>query len=404
MRKPIFFLLICLCSNVLVAQAAQRKTNKSAPAINYAEEIDKCIKSYNLDEASDLIEKWETSLKKAKKEHPAELETLRTRILNTRNLLERVEDINLITSFQIDAKDFFRNYMLSPDAGELLASTELPEGYAAASPTVVYRPQNGKELFWAANGKNGTTQIVSCQILDDGTTTAPTPIGEEINDGSNTNYPFLLDDGFTIYYASDGESSLGGYDIYMTRRSPDGELLQPQNIGMPYNSPYNDYMMVIDEARNLGWWVSDREQVDGKLTVYVFQPSQTRINHSPDDESLADVALLTGRKGSGNLESYLEKDIPGTPTEAEFVMPLAGGKVYTSMSQFRNKGAAKSMESLLLAQDKISEMQTLLDSLRIRYAKGDKKVAQEIINLEKRIDKAMEDALVLSNKIIQAEK
>lgn len=404
MRKAIIYILIGLCSNALSTQAAQRKNNKPAQSINYAEEIDKCINTYNLDEASNLIEKWEAFLKKAKKEHTAELETLRSRILNTRNQLERVEEINLITSFQIDAEDFFRNYMLSPDAGELLDITELPDGYAAASPTVVYRPQNGKELFWAANGKNGKTQIVSCQILDDGTTTPPTSIGEEINDGSNTNYPFLLDDGFTIYYASDGESSLGGYDIYMTRRNPDGELLQPQNIGMPYNSPYNDYMMVIDDARNLGWWVSDREQVDGKLTVYVFQPSQTRINHSPDDEDLADVALLVGRKGSGDLDSYLEKNAPTVPVETEFVMPLAGGKVYTSMLQFRNKAAAKSMESLLLIQDNITDMQNLLDKLRLRYAKGDKKVAKEIVNLEKRIDKANEEAFALSNKIIQAEK
>lgn len=404
MRKALIYILIGLCSNALSAQAAQRKTSKPTQSINYAEEIDKCINTYNLDEASSLIEKWEASLKKARKEHPAELETLRSRILNTRNQLERVEEINLITSFQIDAEDFFRNYMLSPDAGELLDATALPDGYAAASHTVVYRPQNGKELFWAANGKNGNTQIVSCQILDDGTTTAPISIGEEINDGSNTNYPFLLDDGFTIYYASDGESSLGGYDIYMTRRSPDGELLQPQNIGMPYNSPYNDYMMVIDDARNLGWWVSDREQVDGKLTVYVFQPSQTRINHSPDDEDLADVALLNGRKGSGSLESYLEKDIPSASAKAEFVISLADGKVYTSISQFRNKAAAKSMESLLLMQDNITEMQILLDKLRTRYAKGDKKVAQEILNLEKRIDKATEDAFALSNKIIQTEK
>lgn len=404
MRKHLIYILLCLCTNVLMVQAAPRKPKKAAETINYPEEIKKCINGYKLDEASDLIEKWETALTKAKKERPAEMETLRTRILNTRNQLERVEDLNLITSFQIDADDFFRNYLLSPDAGELLDVIELPDGYAATSPTVVYRPQSGKELFWAAPGKDGKSQIVRCQILDNGTPTAPESIGKEINDGSNTNYPFVLDDGLTIYYASDGESSLGGYDIYMTRRSPEGDLLQSQNIGMPYNSPYNDYMMVIDDARNLGWWVSDREQVEGKLTVYVFRPSQTRVNHSPDGDDLADAALLRGIKGSGDLDSYLEKDVPDLVPDIEFEMPMAGGKVYTSMSQFRNKSAAKAMEDLLLMQDEIAEMQALLDKLRTRYAKGDKKVAKEILALESRIDKASEDAFVLSNKIVKMEK
>ena len=34
---------------------------------------------------------------------------------------------------------------------------------------------------------------------------------------------------------------------------------------MPFNSPYNDYMYVIDEYNNLGWFASDRFQPEGKV-------------------------------------------------------------------------------------------------------------------------------------------
>ena len=95
-----------------------------------------------------------------------------------------------------------------------------------------------------------------------------------------------MPDGVTLYFANNGENSLGGYDIFMTRRSDgDGEgkeYFQPQNVGMPYNSPFNDFMMAIDEASGLGWWATDRNQIPGKVTVYVFIPSQMRVNVEPD--------------------------------------------------------------------------------------------------------------------------
>lgn len=55
-------------------------------------------------------------------------------------------------------------------------------------------------------------------------------------------------DGVTIYYASDGEG-LGGYDIFVTRYNTNTDTyLVPENVGMPFNSPYNDYMYVIDDS------------------------------------------------------------------------------------------------------------------------------------------------------------
>ena len=64
----------------------------------------------------------------------------------------------------------------------------------------------------------------------------------------NADYPYVLTDGITIYYASDGPGSMGGYDIFVTRYNTNTDsYLMPENVGMPFNSPYNDYMYVIDE-------------------------------------------------------------------------------------------------------------------------------------------------------------
>ena len=50
----------------------------------------------------------------------------------------------------------------------------------------------------------------------------------------------------------------------------------PENVGMPFNSPYNDYMYVIDEFNDLGWFASDRYQPEDKVCVYVFVPNESK--------------------------------------------------------------------------------------------------------------------------------
>ena len=49
---------------------------------------------------------------------------------------------------------------------------------------------------------------------------------------------------------------------------------------MPFNSPYNDYMYVIDEYNNLGWFASDRFQPEGKVCIYVFIPNNSKQTYN----------------------------------------------------------------------------------------------------------------------------
>ena len=61
-----------------------------------------------------------------------------------------------------------------------------------------------------------------------------------INDDNQfprANYPFMMGDGQTLYFAAEGGDGLGGYDIYVTRYdTEEDQFLHPVNIGMPFNS------------------------------------------------------------------------------------------------------------------------------------------------------------------------
>ena len=77
-----------------------------------------------------------------------------------------------------------------------------------------------------------------------------------------------------------------------TRDAADGEFLQPQNLGMPYNSPFDDYLLAVDELNGVGWWATDRKQLGDSLTVFLFKVNDLRRNYSPEDENLTAFARV----------------------------------------------------------------------------------------------------------------
>ena len=367
-----------------------------------------------IDDAAKVLSTWETQLKKKRKAIPAELSEMRSKVTRAQNMLERVEKITIIDSIVVDKADFFTHYKLSPEAGKLFDASILPREYSEEAPIVVFKPQCRGEVFWGMLGEDGVTSIVSAQILDDGTFMQPTALGDVLNEGGDADYFYMMADGLTFYFANNGENSLGGYDIFMSRRNGDGTVYQPQNVGFPYNSPYDDYLLVIDEQAGLGWWATDRNQIPDSVTIYVFIPNETRVNYDPEDENLEEYAKITSiaatQNGDVDVDRLLNNPALQEQTdnklaaEDTFLFSLGNGKVYTTLSDFRNSQARSMMRQY---QDKLKDLDLMkgqLDALRRQYAKGDRTVKEQILTLEKRVNAAYPALQRLRNQVINLEK
>lgn len=364
------------------------------------------LDSYDVDTAEDHLDRWRDKLAKSKKD-PEGLEEMRSRIVMLRNMLERVEKIEIVDSINVDRIDFFTHYRLSPEAGRIL----LPEDVDVNARTMVYVPQNNSEMIWAESDSTGFSALMSASILDDGSLDHPMRLNGEFSEGGDADYPFLMPDGMTLYYAATGDASLGGYDIFMTRRSDDG-FLQPQNMGMPYNSPYNDFMLAIDEATGAGWFASDRLQIPGKITIYIFVPSQTRVNYSPDDPQLLNRARITSitdtqtaaaEEMRKRLESVEEGAMHRARNIKSFVLSMGNGQVYTSLDDFKNRQARREMSSLIKEEAQLEAQVARLNQLRERYANGEKYLAEQILDAESAIEFGRSNLAELRNKVIRLE-
>lgn len=381
-----------------------------ADASRLLAEID--LEEYRPDEASANLDKWEAALRKNRKAQiPDELESLQSRALMMRNMMERVERIEIIDSLTVDADEFFRHYRLSPEAGRLNSGADL----GMRDAIVVYSPQRGREIVWAAMPDSADAPVLmQAGILDDGSVDSPAAV--EIGmDADAMSYPFMMPDGVTLYFAAEGPESLGGYDIFMTRRSELGDdYLQPQNLGMPYNSPANDYMLAIDEAAGIGWWATDRNAPEGKVTIYEFIPSQRRVNVAPDAPDLAERARISSIALTRNPETDYDalrrrvsaiaaESNSGEPSRRELTLALPDGRMVYSLADLRSSEARRAAERLMGIDVEIAAISADLASLREKYRSGNRAVAHRIEGLEADLAKARARRRAAINTVVRLE-
>lgn len=386
----------------------KRGTNESN--INLAEIA---LMNYNIEEAEGLLDQYETTLRKGKKnvEIPSTVSALRDEIEKVQSMLDRVEKIVIIDSIAVDKEEFFKAYKLAQSAGSLQGEEGVPEGAEYAYPVVVYVTENGRHKIWAAPDENEDYVLVESTLLDDGKWSTPEELGENLGEGGDANFPFLLNDGETLYFANDGENSLGGLDIFITRRDEDG-FLQPQNIGMPYNSPYDDYMLVIDEETGCGWWATDRNQLEDQVTIYRFIPSELRNNYPSDTENLEDKALgrnyrstwEDGKDYTAILRQMDAKTVKPTEKQTEFILGLPDGRIYTSQRDFKNPSSRGLMKEYLDLENRLQQSERRVAELRKEYRKGRQGVAKEIETSESDLEAMRAQLRNLKNDIVRSEK
>lgn len=386
---------------------ANRKGSNNA-LLNLAEIA---IREYRVDDADDYIDSYKAYLTKNKrKKLPDNSGDLAPQLMRTRSMLDRVEKIVVFDSIVVDKDEFLSAYRLSPEAGALLDPEVLPAGVDFSDPTVVYRTEDGREMLWGAQNNESLFTLRSMHRLADNSWEEPEAVGDHLGMGSDANYPFLMPDGVTLYFASDNEESLGGLDIFISRNNGT-EFLQPQNVGMPYNSPYDDYMLAIDELTGVGFWASDRNRLGDKITIYMFIPGQSRVNVDIDDPQLADLASLRSIRDTwpDNADfSNIRKALDGLSANRnsraqQFEFPLSDGRVLTRYNQFTSSHAADMMRQYVSLSKSTDEARQRLDALRLQYGKGDTSTGPEILSMERDIADAEAQLKRVANDIIRSE-
>ena len=237
-----------------------------------------------------------------------------------------------------------------------------------------------------------------------------------LEDTVSHNYPFMLADGTTLYYASKSEKGLGGYDIYMTRWDSDIQrFFKPENIGMPFNSAANDYLYLVDEFNQLGWFVTDRGQGGDTVCVYCFIPNETRRIYDTSTmgrDTLVALANINSIRDTWTDQERVKDalnrlDILRTKSkksaQSQFHFIVNDRITYTNLSQFRNEESRKLANKWLKLVDERNKASEQLEELRKQYSvsRPEKKaeLAASILALEQKYEKLIADVRSMEKEI-----
>ena len=338
-------------------------------------------------------------------------------------MLRGVERVCVVDSFVVDKARFLEAYRLSPQAGRLYPYAEyFPE--SGREGTSVYENELGDKALYSEADDAGVQQLRTSTLLADGWSQGM-PLAGDFPGTQDTAYPYLLSDGITLYYASRGPESLGGYDIFVTRYNTNTDAyLRPDNIGMPFNSPANDYMYVVDEYANLGWFASDRHQPAGRVCIYVFIPNAAKQVYDygqTDPDRLRSLAALHALRDTWDnpdeaaearqrLAHVGQTPAAGadTPRRPDFTFVVDDRRTYHAESDFRSPQALALYRQCQDTRNTLRRQRIRLDGLRDDYAQASPdertRLAPAILDLEKNLLRLEQEAVKLENEARKAEK
>lgn len=181
-----------------------------------------------------------------------------------------------------DAASSFNNnttrceiYVIRKQAAGWSAPEMLPEsinakGTTATQPHVVQN--NGKEILYFASNRTGGRGGMDLWYVERPLSATGNAFANPINLGPNINTlgdemtPYFSVGEGMLYFSSNGQTSIGGFDIYSSR----GDLstwAPADNLGLPYNSPADDYYYIKHNDGEGGFLVSNRIVAGEKLTT-----------------------------------------------------------------------------------------------------------------------------------------
>jgi hypothetical protein len=140
-----------------------------------------------------------------------------------------------------------------------------------SSPHSISHPtisEDGKILYFSSDmgGGMGGKDIYKSEFMN-GQWSKPKNLGEPVNTTQDEVFPYLHQ--HTLYFSSNGHAGLGGLDLFKSEITPGG-YDEPQNVGYPLNTSYDDFGITIDSASTHGYFSSNRSKGGYNDDIYEF--------------------------------------------------------------------------------------------------------------------------------------
>lgn len=238
------------------------------------------------------------------------------------------------------------NEMFDVYSGDLFYSDLLGDQWTDPQPfdhkinTIHWEPSahlNSDEniLFFSSNkhGGLGGTDIYLSRKLPDGSWGKAENLGPQINTMYDDDAPFMMPDGKTLYFSSMGHRNIGGHDIFKSILDSTGKWSLPQNLGTPINTPDDDlYFSISADGKRIYFSSIREDNGTSNSDIYMAELSKSAehvvvlkgTTYNNATKLPTDVKITTTNLANGQLVSEHHSNI----STGKYTIVLPEGKNY----------------------------------------------------------------------------
>lgn len=304
-------------------------------------------------------------------------------------------------------------YMSINENGEWQEPKMLENGinnpaYTSTQPTIGSETKKGLEIIYFVSdcpgGKGGMDLWYAYYDIEKNYFKEPKNLGSKINTEGDEITPYFDQNNHTLYFSSNGLPGLGGFDIFKSS----GELnkwSQPENIGYPVNSSYDDLYYTITKNRKEAFLTSNRPGVTSLksptccddifaikyLDLFIVKTQGNVFQIKGENDQIDDKYIQSNLSDSSlvslflidddNTEILLRTDTTNALGEFEFELDREKNyKVVASKDGFFNKSTSLTTKNIPKTKEKIdisplgikkiSKIPIIIDNIYYEFGKA----------------------------------
>ncbi len=197
---------------------------------------------------------------------------------------------------------------------------------------------DGQTLYFVSNRKGGQggLDIWSCHKDNKGNWGKAENLGTDINSPKNEESVFIHPDGKTLYFSSQGHTTIGGYDIFKSGFEK-GKWSTPVNLGEPINTPNDNLFFVLAADGKTGYYTSSSNGDIDKKDIYEIKFKYFKKKKNEPRlilfkgvvvDNVSDEPIVATVKITDNDKNEIITTVKSNSVTGKFLVSLPAGKNY----------------------------------------------------------------------------
>lgn len=201
------------------------------------------------------------------------------------------------------------------------------------------------QLFFTSDRKGGYggLDIYRVRKLPNGNWSKAQNLGPKINTPFDEEGPYIHPDGTSLFFASRGHNSMGGFDVFVSYIDEEEKWSTPQNLGYPINTPDDNVYYVPSVDGRRAYYASYANNSIGNYDIFRIDLSESHIRNQTViagfarglDGKILENSIITLTDPDDNLFGIYTPDAES----GKFLFILPRGQKFKAIFESKNQEA-----------------------------------------------------------------